>query len=400
MGRSSITWRKRLLALSLASIVVLVVGDVALSTFVLKDGLLRDRPLPPFGATPHPRQQEWVAARRLDVIADDRFEGWFDRELGWTNRRWAKGNLEGQHFNGIGARGKRETEPEPPPGQERVVCFGDSYTYGARVVDGDDWAAQLDAACEEYEVLNFGVQAYGTGQALMRFRRRREALAPDVVVIGILVENIGRNVNRYRPLYYPGSGSALAKPRFVLEDDELRLVPQPFADASELLDAISDGTVVSRVADHEYWTDASDLGVLERSSIARLVLGWRAYQRRQARALWSDTDGEPFRVTLAILETFHREALEGGASRAVVVVFPRQKELASFIDDGERYWQTLLDELERRGIPYVDTAEALREPFARTREDASLPRLYTGGHLSREGNHIVAERLREWLQSE
>ena len=50
------------------------------------------------------------------------------------------------------------------------------------------------------------------------------------------MENVNRVVNRYRPFYSPRSGVALSKPRFVLEGDGLRLLPNPVSGPGQLDD--------------------------------------------------------------------------------------------------------------------------------------------------------------------
>jgi hypothetical protein len=250
----------------------------------------------------------------------------------------------------------------------------------------------MDAALE---VLNFGVPAYGTDQALLRFRRLAPTLDADVFVLGILVENIGRNVNRYRPLYYPRTLTQVAKPRFVLEGERLRLVVSPFATRSQLVRSVVDGSVLEHLATHEYWDDASRMGWLRHSSLARFGAAWLAYRRRQPDLLWRDTAGEPFRVSVALLDAFVSEARSVGASRAVVLVFPREKELDSLVASDERYWRPLLDELERRALPYLDLSDELVAPFRAAREDPTAPQVYVGGHLSPAGNQLVAARLHE-----
>lgn len=281
----------------------------------------------------------------------------------------------------------------------RIACFGDSYTYGDEVPYGQDWASQLERTKARFEVMNFGVPAYGTDQALLRFRRLAKSLDADVFVMGILVENIGRNVNRYRPLYYPRTPTPVAKPRFILEGKRLKLVELPFASRTELVHAVMDGSMLARVNEHEYWDDASRLGWLGRSSLARFGSAWIAYRRRQPESLWRNTDGEPYRVSVALLDAFASEALAAGASRVVVLVFPREKELDTLISERDRYWQPLLAELQRQAIPYLDLAEVLEGPFARTQQDPNAPPIYRGGHFSPEGNRIVAARVLQWLTS-
>ena len=408
-------WKKALLAAALT----LVIADAALTLVVRRDGLLFGRPLPPFGAITHPRQREWIERARAEARdpAHATSPGVFDRELGWTvraNYASADGRV---HTNAIAARGTREYERVKPAGGLRCVFVGDSFTWGDEVEDGATFEAQLEAANPHVEAINLGVAAYGTDQALLRLRRDGFPLAPDVVVVGLLLENIGRNVNRYRPLWYPATGAAPAKPRFVLAGNALELVPQPFATQDELFSAIEDGTVIARTAEHEHWRADAGLGVLRMSSFARAAGVLLAQRERDVARVWQDVDGEPFRVTLALLDACVREARAAGARHAYVLVFPRETDARSLGRHGPAYWSALHDALSARGIPYVDvswevadmlldtdavpdgTAAYVGGVLVRNAVPApSDPRVYVGGHLGRVSNAMVARALQGHLE--
>ena len=132
-------------------------------------------------------------------------------------------------INSIGSRADREYAETPPAGVLRLACFGDSFTHGSEVSTEDTWAYQLEQRDSRLEVLNFGVGGYGTDQALLRFRHAGLRGA-QVALIGLMPENIGRNVNRYRPLWYPATQGCVAKPRFVMTDRGLESVPSPLPD--------------------------------------------------------------------------------------------------------------------------------------------------------------------------
>lgn len=389
MARSSPRLRRALLVAA-AVVATGAAADLAVGRWVLHDGLLGDRPLPPFGALPHPRQRSWLEAQRATLDDPPAGVGRFDAELGWRNEPGTCEAAGRRCFDSIGARGRGERAPAPAPGVARVACFGDSYTYGSDVDDGEDWPAQLDALDPDLEVLNLGVGGYGTDQALLRFRREGPELGADVVLVGLLVENIGRNVNRYRPLYYPSTVACSAKPRFALVDGALELVPLPYARRRDLLDAVASGRVLDDLADHEYWR--GDRPLFAGSALARVVAGWSAYRRRQPETLWRDREGEPFRVTVAILEAFQREARAAGARRVGVLVFPRPRELEDLARRGTPFWGTLLEALDERGIPCLDLAPTLA---ARGGD----PPYTGGGHLDPEGNRVVAEEVRAWLRA-
>jgi hypothetical protein len=205
-------------------------------------------------------------------------------------------------------------------------------------------------------------------------------------------------VNRYRPLWNAASGFSATKPRFVLEPQGLRLVPQPYASIEELASGVADGSVLERVREHEHWIDRPPVPTGNASSFVRVLCGVIAQHERSVPRLWADTEGEPFQVTVALLETFQREALEGGAERALVLLFPAFKDLELELD-GKAYWGTLTAELERRGIEYLDPTRAL---LGRCQELGSNdPRevLYFGYHLARTGNAVVAEEVERWIDA-
>jgi len=384
---------KRPFVLVAALVAGLVLVDLALGAFLIRDGLFLGQPLPPFGALTHPRQRTWLERERreLEEGLPPGGPGRFDAELGWTTRRSFRNATGTITSNSQGARGQREYARPRPSGVRRVATFGDSFTYGAEVLDDETWQASLERADPRLEVPNYGVGGYGTDQALLRFRRLRERLDADVVILGILLENIGRNVNRYRPLWYPKAGGAVAKPRFRLVGSSLELVSTPVASRAELVERVGDGSILERLAPHEHWLDRPDLGWLAHSSLARIAGALAADRLRSTERLWRDRDGEPLATTLAILSTFVAEARASGIEHAGILLFPRSTDLP---EPGEpRYWEDALAELGARGLDILDVAPALVE----ARASGPGEPLYRGGHLSPRGNAIVAREVRGWL---
>jgi lysophospholipase L1-like esterase/Flp pilus assembly protein TadD len=92
-------------------------------------------------------------------------------------------------INAQGYRGPPHA-PVRTPGTLRVVCAGDSNTFGLAVDGEDAWPEQLrrilsallDGALE-VEVINAGVPGYSTEQTRRQVRRDLLALEPDVLVV-------------------------------------------------------------------------------------------------------------------------------------------------------------------------------------------------------------------------
>lgn len=387
---------KRLSIAAVTALATVAAIDVGLTLFALDDGVFMGREVPPFSDASQPRWRFWLRSQRLKIegTEQERPAPEPDTELGWTNRPMVLDRHGNVAFNSIGARGSREYPPLPAPGDLRMALFGESFTYCEEVDDPDAFEAQLEALDPHLEAINFGVDGYGTDQALMRFRRDGTKLGARVLALGLMLENIGRNVNRLPRLWNPWLKGFSAKPRFLLQGGELVVLPNPITSRTEMLAAAEDGSLPERLREHEAWAEPPLSSILWRSSLYRLWRGQQGAAQRFHPRLWADRDGEPYRVTLAILEAFHREAKAAGAEHAVILIFPVKEDLERFAAGGARYWKTLTDELDARGIEYLDLASVLGDAV---RADPSR-RLFLRAHLNRDGNSIVAHALEDWIR--
>jgi lysophospholipase L1-like esterase len=114
--------------------------------------------------------------------------------------------------------------------KRRVLLFGDSFTAGDGVSNNKRYSDVLEDSATDLEVYNYGLSGTGTDQQYLIWRECTREVEHDVVVISVLVENIRRNVSRYRR-YADLSGveRAYGKPYFSLDGDALTLhhVPAP-----------------------------------------------------------------------------------------------------------------------------------------------------------------------------
>jgi lysophospholipase L1-like esterase len=377
------------LTVSLGTLVVsLAAADVWVGRRYLADGEHGGVRLPPYSRlTAQERAAIGERAEQLERLERDKTLGAYDQQLGWDylpGTGW-KGR-EQLTINSLGARGAVEFPAEPPPDKVRIACFGESFTYGTDVPDGEDWPAKLARLDPRLEVLNMGVGGYGTDQVLLRMRRDCARLRPRGVLIGYMLENCLRNVNRWRTRLYVDTDMPVAKPRFILDAaGGLELVPLSYASRVEVYRAAASGELAEALAPHEFWTD--DQPLLPLSSLSVLYTAQRAIARRAWAPYYADLDSEPMRVTLALLEECYREALASGAEEACVLVFPTHQDLRTVRLGEDPYWRAFVDELRRRGVPCEDTASWLV---------AREGRLYDGGHFNAQGNDAIAEGALLW----
>jgi hypothetical protein len=380
--------RKRLLVTLAALGIGFVVADRLVGGWLVRSGRYAGRPLPPFDPLERPAVRELLARERErgtpGVVCA------FDPELGWTNLPGAAERDGHKVTIGLrGTRGPRDYAREPPAGVRRVLCFGDSFTYGSEVADADCWPALLESSLPDTQALNFGVGAYGVDQSLLRFRREGRELRADVVLIGMMLHGAGRNVNRFHARYFPPAETMMVKPRFVFRRGQLELLPQPYATRAEFLDALEAGTALGELAEGEYWK--GDAPLIPGSTLCRWLAADAAYERRSTERQLTQVRREPFVVTLELLRLFHAEALACGASRAVVLLFPGRGDLEYVRVVGKRYWLALPIELERAGVPVLDMADAFLGA------GRPLDELFLEVHPSPAGNALVAASVAAWL---
>jgi lysophospholipase L1-like esterase len=117
--------------------------------------------------------------------------------LGWAHEPGARGRFVGPRpwpiefetevaINSAGLRGPEVGARER--GELRVLFLGDSIVAGFEVADEETFVRVLEPVLERrlgrrVRTLNGGVRGYGTDQALLFYRERGRALAPDAVVI-------------------------------------------------------------------------------------------------------------------------------------------------------------------------------------------------------------------------
>jgi hypothetical protein len=341
-------------AASIAAVlaITLVLLEVALRIFT-RSGTLGGFPLCPIDPAAPIR-----AARDIDFSKTYLV---FDAELGWVvgpSRRSLNGLYESTRD---GARRVSATD-EPEPGKPSfALSFGDSFTHGDDVPGEGTWQ-HAAAATFGRAIADFGVPGYGVDQALLRYRRIAPRYPSEIVLIGLMADNIGRHLNRYRPFLSPEESVFFAKPRFQLEGERLRLVPQPFATLDEYFAPDFAAKIAPLAAgDPAYepaWYRPSALDALRTLRVARTVTAMRVARSPRWRALYADP--RAVYLTVAIVRDFAK-AVEADHRRAVVVFFPDRTFLEDALADRENSAAPMLRELVRHGIEVRDTTPVLAD---------------------------------------
>jgi lysophospholipase L1-like esterase len=150
----------------------------------------------------------------------------FHPVLGWAPSPGVQRPERGESTNSRGSRGSVEYAYERVPGVGRWVVLGDSFTYGLGVRDEEVWTAQV-AHSLGAEVVNLGVNGFGTDQQVLSWLIEGLKYQPDGVVLAFYLPDFHRNALAFREL---------PKPRFVLEDGALRFEPLRISDPGQIAD--------------------------------------------------------------------------------------------------------------------------------------------------------------------
>jgi hypothetical protein len=149
-----------------------------------------------------------------------------DPNLGWKLKPGVSGewNEEGASFVQVNSEGLRDREhtKAKPPNTLRVAVLGDSFTEAIHVPVEQTFWSKLERKLgncpavkgrKNVEVINFGVQGYGTAQELMMLRKKVWDYSPDIVILAFFNGNDVINnspkleYDRYRPFFaYDASG--------------------------------------------------------------------------------------------------------------------------------------------------------------------------------------------------
>lgn len=339
-----------------------------------------------------PRARDLVWAPDFDRARTNwtKEAGQADDEIGWP----APAALTRPPYDLTGAKHNSEF---PEPGHACVSAYGDSFVFGADVAPQDGWVERL-AHLLGCRAANYGVNAYGTDQALIRFRRNRNDEAP-LVLLGIFPENVLRNVNQYRGLIGYEPEPVNVKGRFVLDGTGgLAWVARPHLDADRFIRL---NRAPADLLPHEYFLpDTRDGPVTLRFpytlALLRLLAAPRIWTHFSGRPAWSgffaaDHPSGALPLTVAIVDAFAREAAARG-KRMMVVMFPGANSFRLRPRGAALEYAPLVAALSDKRIDVFDAAPALVAALG----DRSYCVLYSqpdacGGHFGDLGNRMLAE---------
>jgi lysophospholipase L1-like esterase len=190
----------------------------------------------------------------------------YDATLGWSLKPgWAGGH---KHYDfdaryAINRYGFRGRVPSPDA-KRTVAVFGDSFTFGQGVNEGESFVARVDERLgSQADVLNFGVLGYATDQALLLMRERLHTFPANEVWLVVYLANDLIDDERA----FPVQGDH-GKPFFALENGELALKKTPVPRHGRLAEARSQ-SLGSIVTGGEFIPQSAVAALVGQTAIAR-----------------------------------------------------------------------------------------------------------------------------------
>jgi hypothetical protein len=288
-----------------------------------------------------------------------------------------------------------------------AALFGDSFTWGDEVAPEHAYGNVL-AGLMGCRVANYGVGGYGTDQAYIRYERVIKDSAP-IVILGHYSDNIIRNINQERG--FLTNQSVGLKPRFILEDNKLKLIPLPALTEAEHHSLRSHA---QKLLPYDYFAPGGVSGIHSYKFPYTLsAFGAFMHYRLQARIMGKPSyaqfydPGHPsqgLQVTETIIKSFVSEA-QRRKQKPMVLLIPGEKDLLWLRDHGTLPYAELANRLKNSGIVVPEVAEELNRRLG----DKDPCILYThcgGGHFNSEGYKQLAEivfaKLKEigWIRQQ
>ncbi len=302
----------------------------------------------------------------------------WDRNTGTRLIPGVKGTLSCSEYSidiAVNSKGLRDREfsYEKPPGTRRILCLGDSFTFGYGVRADETFAKLLERSLNEgdssgsrWEALNAGIGSTGTAQQLALYETECYKYSPDVVVVNFCPAND----------FFDNIASGL----YTIENDTLV--------KHEAVRTRARGIqrFTRFIPGYGFLSSRSHLLNLVRYRVA--AMNYRELNRKVSQSTKPETVvAEHNRMTRLLLDRFQRSCAERG-SRLVVMFMPPPR-----AGEAGRWTAEMIAHCETQGIPVLDLAPA----FEAARQEGLQTYYRFEGHWNAAGHAIAARALRDFL---
>lgn len=318
---------------------------------------------------------EYRAWKGEEVSLAERLYTEYDPLVGWIN----KPNVSIDDLYGPGVfvktnaqrfRDAEAVRPTVPAGRIRVVCSGDSFTFGYGVDNDHAWCNRLRALDPRVEPVNMGQGGYGVDQSFLWYQRDGMAIAHDVHVFAFLTIDFERMA----------ADSFLGYPKPVLTMKDGR--------------AVADNVPVPRR------THVATLHFLRDLALFKTGAAWFAPEIAGNAEHGPQTVQEIAQLAKAVFRQLNEMADKRGA-KLLFVHLPEWQDYDDRSRDGFRKF--LKTEAVKLDVPYLDLVEVMRGLPSDTAQRMFIDHDIKGfvgskGHYNTVGNAFVSEHVMDALR--
>lgn len=386
-------------------------------------------------------RDERIATRALETLSDEHKEGiramldgssyeTFDREIGWVPRPGFKG--DGVTVSGQGVRSLHDYPVPPPDPERRVLCLGDSFTFGVGVDDKGTYPFQAEQLHPGTEWVNLGIAGGCLLQDLLHYRKNGKAFGGKHVVIGLMTDDAKRTVNCFRAFLTPFN--PFTKPFAKYQNGTFSIEPNPFQDISDYRKLLeNDRPEIARLLKMDYlsWSNqaAASNPVLRTALFVRetmhvdrnlnIFLGrtpskpkrenlhafdpygrltWDAGQHDYIRidgavdpygqAIWHP-ESPGFTAVTMVVDALYEEIVADGRAPLIVVI-PGPLDLENSRKHVPRVYRSLLEHFVQRHYHFFDFLESL---VTRHKNNLAYSAIFNARHFLAPVNKELAEEV-------
>jgi hypothetical protein len=354
------------------------------------------------------------------------FEHGYNEELGWIRKPNTSHNEIGKEgevkwtTNNLGAR----TNPKFDSIHPTISCYGDSFTFCRQVNDDQTWEHFLSKNLNQ-NVLNFGVGNYGIDQSILRIKKEFPKNSTKIVILGVVPDTISRILSSWKHYYEYGNTFAF-KPKFKIHNGEIVVVKNfvnsknKFFKYLDFLDEIQENDYFYKKKFlKEIITFPYSLTIFKNPKRNFGIIFWVTtnYILKKIKKNSLFYDWKPMQIIMKInlkwrIKLFRDEDavkifkkiinmyIEFSKENNFIPIFtllPQKDDLLE-IKKSNDFLKEITNEFKNTPkLFYIDIIEKLLK-------NSQLDELYSdnndyGGHFSKEGNEIIAEIIKEFLEN-
>ncbi len=300
----------------------------------------------------------------------------YDRDLGWVSlpnvylpNMFGPGKFlktNSQRF-----RNDVDFTRSVPPGKTRVICSGDSFTFGFGVDNEHTWPQLLAAEAPNIETVNMGEGGYGASQAYLWYKRDGVTLDYDIHILALIYPDLYR-------MQHP-TFNGYGKPVLSLENDRLVVSNVPVPRSMEVW-----APRFTRVE-----------SALSNLTVTRLLRSALKLNPAAPVARSEERNQQTARVLSYMLDDLL--AMNRARNSVLVLAYLPIREELGWKSTG--YWREILAEYARQhNVLYIDLTDDFRRQPPEQLDKLfisaqAMDVLGAAGHYTEAGNALVANRI-------